>query len=105
MITERELERLNFNKIIWNDVIPEYYLLLTEETGDWYKDGGNRIGVRFNERPDTPMRPFVIIGNSMMYLDHIAWAQELLNLYALLTGQPWKDHPWEKQKRYASQSL
>jgi hypothetical protein len=93
MITERELERLGFKRIIWNDVIPEWYILLGEETGDWFKDGAYRIGVRFNQRKGEieTARPFVIIGNSMMYLEHIAWAQELLNLYALLTDKRWRD--------------
>lgn len=93
MITEKELERLGFKCIIWNDVIPEWYILLHEGTGDWFEDGAHRIGVRFNERKGEieTARPFVMIGNSMMYLPHIAWAQEVLNLYTLLTGKRWHD--------------
>lgn len=93
MITEYQLSQLGFSKIIWNDCIPEYYLLLADETGDWFRDGAHRIGVRFNERKGEieTARPFVIIGNSMMYLSHITEPQEVLNLYELLTGKRWKD--------------
>lgn len=88
MITEQKLERLGFHKIMWNNVCPEYYLLLHEKTGDWFVDSQGRIGIRFDEVVIGPkFRVFLCVGQSILNFPHIKTVERLLHLYTALTGK------------------
>jgi len=87
MITESKLEALGFHRIVWNRIIPEYWLPLLEPTGDQVVDMNCRLAVKFNELRSEPGPRVWLIVHSMILLPHIKQVSQLLRLYELLTGQ------------------
>lgn len=90
LITQPILLALGFHKIIWNNIIPSYWLPMRPETGDYIRDRQFCIEVRFNEYkddiPDTE-RVYLMVVQGSTQLKQIKSLEDLLKLIELLSGQ------------------
>lgn len=70
----------------WNGGFHEYYFPLYGSGLD-YRD--SRLGVRFGEYPDHPVRAWLTMPHSHARLDGIASVEELLTMYRFVAGRDW----------------
>jgi hypothetical protein len=85
-MTETELAALGFNRLVWNNVSPEYWIAIQPTPDD---DGFDyRLGVRFNEYKNDPgARSYLHTGRCTIRLRHVTTTLQLLQLYELLSGR------------------
>ena len=84
-MTEHELEQLGCKRINWNGgAFWEYYLPIT---GDGRGVRDSRLSVRFNERCDHTRRAYLIVPNTMVYLEHVNTIEKFKTMYGLITGK------------------
>ena len=85
MLTQDELKNIGCKAISWNGgIIMEWYLPVK---GTIYSINSTRLGVRFNEHPDDPVKVYLICPSTMVRLQHVTTIDDFLTMYRLLTGK------------------
>jgi hypothetical protein len=86
MLTQDELKRNGCKHMSWNGgVIEEWYLPIAR--GSALGMHGARLGVRFNEHPDDPVKVYIFFPSTMVRLEYVTNIDDFLTMYRLLTGK------------------
>jgi len=88
LITQVALVLIGANHRVLNGVVDEYSLCYAPEpSGDWYRDYGCSLIVRFNEHPaHNGFIVYQMAGNCLLPLKHIRTMPKFVNLYNALKG-------------------
>ena len=94
-ITEEWCEAIGLRKVIWNGLMPEYWIsLYSDEELKKAKEGEQdywafqyRIGVRFNEYPDFAAKVCLFTSHTITELKGVREPHDLRNIYRLIAGR------------------
>ena len=80
------LEQLGLNKIIYNGIIPEYFIPLSEKYDpEIYCD--YKIAIRFGEWKNEDFRVWLFSAGSMTFCKDIRTFNQIKQLYFMLKGK------------------
>ena len=85
MLTQDELKNIGCRYISWNNGAFCEWWLPVKGAGRGLRD--SRLGVRFNEHPDDPVKVYLICPSTMVRLQHVTTIDDFLTMYRLLTGK------------------